>query len=341
MAARIDKTISKVSGASNYMEQLSQVTGNMNSITEDYYIKQIDKVINIYAKCVVPELDKYNTDEIRKLAKKIQTDYEKLDLSKLYVEKVKKSGKKTHSVRIRPRDIYDSDWFKSLKSLEDRCVELSEQFEIVSTGMSEIQSEIIKNNPGVVESFTFYGNLVNSVETINSVYICRKYINKIIEILLNPMYDSLKFIKDHWVAQIDTAIGAELRESKNKTESVTRDEIQNYVHTFVLAKYRLSLTGNSDQFAKILLSSMDDYDIASMDPSRFITVIDGLNLEGISGSENLKGMAQLAKDEISKIMGKKDITTAEILQDVEKFLNYGDNLPEELPESTIKDSVFD
>lgn len=336
MSIRIDKTIARVSGSSDYMGDLAQITGHMTTINKEFYIKQISEVMTTYEKGIRLVLKEIEANDI---VSKLDKAYEELNLSKLYEEKVhKKSKKVSMKLRLTPKDIYQSNWFKLLRQVESLATEVYNQFSLEGKDLKEKQLEIINKNRDSVETFTFYGKQITQPNVPKAIVICKKFINKILEIILTPMYDCMDYIKKHWVDQINQAVGAQVQKKTGKNE-ITQDEIQNYLYTFVLAKYRLDITGSTEHFTNVLLKSINEYEVASIDAARFLDVIENFKLDDIKGSEQLKQMAELAKDEMRKIIGKEDISPSEILKDIEKFLNVE---PEEKPVETeqVTDDIF-
>jgi hypothetical protein len=138
---------------------------------------------------------------------------------------------------------------------------------------------------------------------------------------------------DCFTPQIDEILGSKFEDKKN----ATREDIQGFVYTFVLAKYRLSLTSNSEEFTKILLQSMSENNIADMDAGRFCNIIDGINLDALDKKENIYKFAEATKTEIQKIMSGEKINPTEILKDIEQILNTG---AEEEEETSDVEDIF-
>lgn len=346
MTTRIDKTISKLSGAKDYMGQLAKITGNINSITEEYYIDQIKKVKMSYEMCLIPAYEKIG---LKSLVEQLQKEYNDLDLNNLYEDKVKKNKKhpekvKTkHVVRIRPKDIFESKWFNTLREIEASATNICKQFCIKSAGLSEETQKVINENRDTVEAFKFYNVSVTTGDVCAAVFISREHIGKIIEIILTPMYNVKKYMADHWLEQIDKVVGAKIKEEIGTDETVSREEVQNYIYTFILAKYRLEMTGKPDQFTKILLKSISQFDVAKTSPARLLNIIDSLKLEEIDNNKGIKEMTQLAKAEIQKIAENKEVTPQDILKDIDALLSYGDKEDEEeqKPVSGEKNELFE
>lgn len=338
MSIRIDKTIARVSGSTDYMKDLAQVTGHMNTIDKAFYLNQIGTIKTTYEKGIVMVLRKISADSI---LSKLEAAYRDLDLSKVYEEKEhKKSKTKKVSVKIRltPKDIYRSEWFRLLREVESSAVEVYNQFSLEGKELGEKQKEIISKNADSVEAFKFYGKAITEENVAEAVVVCKKFTNKILEILLTPMYDCLGYIKKHWLEQINVAVGAQVQQKTGKSD-ITQDEIQKYLYTFMLAKYRFDITGSNDQFTNVLFKSINEYDVAELDAGRFLDVIENFKLDNIQGSEQLKQMAELAKEEMKKIIGNDNISPSEILKDIEKFLNSEPEVKEEETEQ-ITDDIF-
>ena len=328
MTIRMDRTISKVAGINNYMDQLAIITGNIHSITPDYYMEklsQIDKMNHVIC-TELTGLELYN------LVKSIETEYNKLNLLNPYIEKKhKKSTKVSKKLILRPEDIYKSGWFKIFKSINGKCMDMFVQFEIDAASMGDKQKNIIKENPQTVETFKFYDVAMNTDRAYRCVYTCKKFIDRIIEIILTPMYDTKEFIKKHWDMRIDNVIGTQLKEKikDHEKHEVATEDIQRYVYIFVLSKYRLEVTGSPDQFAKVLMKSISEYDLAGIDASKFVQVIDGIDFDQVQNNKHIKDMAAIAKDEIIKISKNENISAREIMEDIDKFLSIGDDIKDD------------
>lgn len=345
MTTRIDRTMSKISGAKNYMDQLAQITGQINSIDEEFYTTQISKIKSIYKQCIIKSL----TDaKLNDLINELETNYTSLDLDSLYCEKVKKNKKNPdkpkirHVVRIRPKDIFESKWFTLMREVESNALNMCKQFELENNSMDEKTMKIIHENPDTVESFKFYGHKITDENIGSCCFICFKFINKIIEIVLSPMYDVKRHMNENWLDQIDSIVGAKMKEEMKTNESITRAEIQEYIYTFLLAKYRLEITGKPEQFTKVMLKSISQYDIANTNPARLLNIIDSLKLEEIGNNKGLQHVTDMAKKEIQKIVNNEEVTPKDILQDIDELLSYGDQPDEEeKPESGLKNELFD
>jgi len=342
--SKLDRTIIKFSGAKNYMDQLAQVTGHMNSIDEKFYTTQIAIVKTTYSS-IIKELEKYTEQSglIKDFITVINKKYKDLNLDVLYKDIFKEKKNKTvHKVRITPKDIYASDWFKLIVELEKNAADVIGQFEIENNKMSDKHKEIIAKEPLVVEAHTFYGLKVDNDAITGSIFATAKFMNKVIEILLTPMYDVKAYMDKHWIDQIDNVLGVELKKKfgDSKDIPITHEDIQNYVYTFILTKYRLELTGNTGEFAKTLMKTLDSSVIGSANPARFINLIDGLKLDEIKNNKGVKKVVELARNELIKLNENKDIKPAELLNDINEILSYGDKEDEPEKEEQQEEDIF-
>ena len=321
MRTKIDRVITRISGSSDYMGDMSKVTGNIESIDREYYTSQLKKLVGIQ-NVIEKEFKQHEelSSELKNLTRLFHNEFELIDLEKPYKErKNNNTGKIRYKLQLTPKNIYDSKWFEYLKRFESSATTVCDQFEIDGISIGEKQQEIINKNPSTVKAFKFYGLAINEPNVCKTVWICKTYCNKAIEIVLSPMYDAKKYIVNHWLPQIDEILSSKIEDQKN----ATREDIQGFVYTFVLAKYRLTLTSNSEEFTKILLQSMSENNIANMDAGRFCNIIDGINLDALDKKENVYKFAEATKTEIQKIMSGEKVNPTEILQDIERILNTG------------------
>ena len=332
MRTKIDRVITKVSGSSDYMNDMARITGNIKTVDKDYYIQRLNMINNTF-NVIQKELDNHvqNSNQLKQFKELIANEYHKLDILNPYSKQVNKKSKKIkYKLRLSPKSIYESEWFKLIKKLETISASLCQQFEIEKITITEKQEKIFKENPDTVDAFKFFDLLITDPKVYQTVYISHTYINKILEIVLSPAYDAKKFIINHWMPQIDEVICSQIESEQD----MTRSDIQNFVYTFVLAKYRLDLTSDSEEFTKVLLQSMSETNIVDMDAGRFLNVIDNINLDKLDKKDNIYKFAEATKSEIQKIMSGEKINPTEILKDIEKILD--DTQVEEV-ESDVED----
>lgn len=345
----LDKTIVKFSGAKNYMDQLAQITGHMTDINEEFYNKQINMVKSTY-NSIMNKLENYKTREVQTFIKNTKEHYTSLNLNELYHDVLNVRSKKSknppklqHKVRITPKDIYNSAWFKDMLELEKNAADIVGEFEITSNKMNETHKKLVDTNPGVIESFKFYGIRVNDDETTGLVFATSKFINKIIEIILTPMYDVRAKMDKNWLPRINDVLGVELKNklgNKAKDIPITEEDIKDYVYKFLLTKYRLDVTGNVGDFTKTLMSTLDSSVVSDANPARFINLMDNLKIDEIENSKGVKKIVELARSELVKISENKDMKPAELLSDINKILNYEESDSEEEKKDQEEEDIF-
>lgn len=322
------------------MEQLATITGHMNDINEEFYTKQIGIVKSMYS-AILKELKKHSdkSEILSSFINSTSSNYTSLNLDELYHDvlktrskKSKKPAKMQHKVRITPKDIYNSNWFKDMVELEKTATDLTGQFDIESNKMSESHKKIVETDQNIIDTFKFYGVAVDDDEITGTIFVTSKFINKIIEIILTPMYDVKAKMDKNWLPKINDVLGVELKNklgSKAKDIPVTEEDIKNYVYTFLLTKYRLEITGNVGEFAKTLMSTLDSSVIGNANPARFINLMDNLKVDEIENNKGVKKVIELARNELVKISENQDIKPSELLNDINEILSYGDELDEE------------
>lgn len=328
---KIDHVITKVSGSNNYMNDLSSITGNIMTIDREYYLSQLQKIQMANAVIKKNILDLYSKTEEKELKQLVEVFEKKekeLNISNPYQQKVNNKTKKVKNILVlTPKKLYESNWFKFVREIETNCATLISQFEIENGEIQDKQREIFKNNPETLNSFLFYNLRMDNEDVYRTNYLLAKFANKVIEIVLSPAYDAEKFIRNHWMKQIDDVL--------SNGKGMERKEIQHMVYMFVLAKYRLSLTSDSEEFTKILLKTLDDSSIGNLDAARFLDIVEGIDLEKMDKKENVYKFAEGAKEEIKKILTTKNINPTEILKDIEKLINKEEEETKE--ESKIED----
>lgn len=345
MSIQIQKVVGKATGITNYNEILARVTGHIMSIDKDTYFNAIKKIKLMYENCLTPVIKSLN----EKTFETLQTQYKKLNLNELTVVKIKKSGKTTTNWRIKPQDIYNSEWFKTLREIENGATNFCKQFSITRAGFSDETKKIIQENPNTVKTFKLLGRRINEdveydkdskLKIVEAGYIIVQYCKKITEIILTPMYDVKTYMKNHWINQINDVLNLNIKEETDKTD-ITIDDIQDYLYSYMLLEYRLNITGSTSEATKIIMNTLSVTDSEKFSASSLATVIDRFNLENISGSSNIKRFAQLTSQELRKIGENKNISPEEILQDLDKIFNLDEEeVKEKKTEEDLPEDIF-
>lgn len=327
MSTRIDKTISKVAGVNNYMNQLAKITGNIHTVDKPYYLQQIEKLKRLEEE--LNTLLQTNVIEFN-LSSELDTRFKKLNLETVYIIKPpSKKSKKAHpkpkeKLRLRPEDIYASEWFKLIKEISKNIQTIMKQFEIESDQFTDNQKKIIEQDEKILDVYKFYGGKMDNSEIYKIVFNANKIIVDIMELILSPAYDMKNYIIKNWNPRIDEVVGSQLQNSKNKelseaSKSLTTQDIQHYVYIFVLSKYKFEITGAPDAFIKNIMNEFDDVSMGNITPDKFISIVDNIKFDKIGNNKNVKLMAELAKKEVKKLSENDKITPDEIMKDIDEF----------------------
>lgn len=302
--SKIDKIICKYSGSKNYMDQLAKVTGHIFNVNREYYTAQIKNVKSCY-QVIISELNKYHTEQLDTFVIKISKAYKKINLDLLFHDVIKKQ-KTVNKVRIYPKDIYNSEWYRLLNELGKKITDVVEQFNIKQEECTSEQKELMKDQ-NFIDSFRFMDIKIDNKDITKSIYIISKFLDKITDIILTPMYNVQKYINEHWLDEIDNAFNLK---TAGINQPLTQEEIKEYLVNFVNIKYRMDITGNAADLTKILMNNVDLNKLNDLEPSKFINIIDGIKGEYVNNNKNIKKMIDIVKEKVNDIdKGKFDIVS--------------------------------
>ena len=302
MNCNLDDTIKSVTGKGNYMEGLSKVTGQIMSINMDMYIAAIDKITGYTLAALSCLCSVQNASEqLDEVISTLESESEKLDLKNSAIVKTKKG--KLH-VGIRPKNIFKSDWFNCIKNIESTINKFySVVFESYSeTGRYSFEdyNKIITDDPKIPSMYKLYSMEIRDKLTYSYIALARENTRKIINIILEPMYDIKGTIDRNWhivskAFKKDHGLG-------------TEENIKDMLLKFMLAKYKVSITGCVDHYMSLLLDVVGDGNIVDVDGARFLEIMDSIDLDSLDKKDNVYNFASNAKDIIQSILTNKKIT---------------------------------
>lgn len=340
---KVDKVITKYSGSANYMDQLARITGHLNSINEEYYNNAVN-TLKLHYKTIKTLFSKpeFSCSTMNNLLNDLDLKYNQLNLDVLYEDITKKSKKSTkptkviHKIKVTPKNIYESQWYTLMKQIDKRVLTILEQFNVKDDNIDEVLKQMETMDMYIIETYKFYTVSVNNITVLRSLSVAYKLFNKINEIILHPMYDLKSTIEKNWMPEIDKTLGLDLMK---KNDSVTPMNVQEYIYTFVLTKYRLELTGNTTEFTKTILNTIDITTMKDVNPTTFIHLIDGIQVDSLKNKAGVKKIIDVVKGEFIKLSENKNISTIDILEDINNIL---EDKIEETKESQIEpDTVFE
>lgn len=299
MSVQIKQVIAKATGNVNYEDALKMITGPVMTIDKEFYLKQLSNIQIYFEKFILPEIKKLSEQE----AIKLDRLYRQVDLSKVYVTRVKKSGKKTQKLRLHPQDIYNSEWFQNLRIIQKNGIKFCKQFNITKLGITDSVKEIINGNMQAARLFKFLGRTVledctysgnGELKVIAAAFAIREFTKKITEIVLTPMYDVRKYMETHWRDEISQVLNTRLSEETGKM-GITDDSVRDALYTYVLFQYRLEVTNSPAEITKLLKKNLQFSQLDNFSASDLATIIEGFNLKAIDGNiESIEKLQNVA-----------------------------------------------
>ena len=305
------------------MDQLSRITGNIHTINKEYYLSQLKRL-----KLLEDNLSSNFKTEVIKtdLSNELSTKFASLSIDTAYIlkprgKKSKKVNKKpTEKLRLRPEDIYASDWFKCIKEISKNIQTIMNQYEIENDQFGDNQKKIIEQDEKILDVYKFYGGRMDNSEIYKVVFSSHGLVNDIIELVLSPAYDMKEYIIKNWNPKIDEIVGNQLEKSKAIKGELTRADIQHYVYIFVLSKYKFEISGAPDAFIKNIMNEFDDVSMSNITPDKFVQIVDNIKFDKLgNNNKSVKLMADLAKAEVKKLSENDKITPEEIINIFHNF----------------------
>lgn len=335
MIRDFDSKINKLTDSVNYMDQLQQITGNLFSIDKEYFEDMLKKV-DVMEKLIVPSLIQYFEDpetEIIKRYQKISSEFNVVESSIMLVEKKRgrKSKKPSKTVEIVNHDcigekLLKTEWFCVLKELEQKSNDLLEAFD--SSDYSKVKA-VYDSDKTLLTIKTFYGVPITSSQKLSALKNINKITNQIIDLYTHPLYDVNKKIHNNW-----TKLGNIFKDIGET------DEIIKMLEQFMICKYRCEITGNNKYYMKLFQSIFQGENaVAQIDGSKFLRIVDSVDMSQLSDNANLSKFADSIKT-IIKSMSTGEKTLEESLECVKGI--FGDDDIKEISEERAKiDSMDD
>lgn len=309
----IDRGIAEITGIQDYMSELAKVTGHINSIDVEFYTKQLANITKAHH-LIIREADKFIETHAGNafvaLRDSLVAAWKNLDLAHAINREYrrKKTDTKTSvHVVIKPADIYRSQWFGIIKEAETAANKLCEEFDMFVYLSQEDFDKMHSTHYDSIEIYQFYGLKLNTIEACHLVSTFHRYLNKVIEIVLTPAYDCKAKIAKKWDGRFDKMF------VKQIGADAPTEDIQKIVYNFVIAKYRLGLTGSTAQFEKIFLDIVPNDDIAELNSARYLNLIDSIDLSEFDKNDKIRMFAQSAKDAIHELMSGERVNAQAVI----------------------------
>lgn len=312
----IDTCVAKITGHSNYMEDLKMVTGNIFSIQPEIYHRAIDKVCkcndNIVT-CLYKIYNEKTSDKFDEILSKITNEYENYKIK----DKVFTTNKKGREViGATPKQLINSTWFDLIKNLER---DINTYFDEVFKAKDEKQTydnfqAIMDKNKECRSLYKIYDMSIESREMFNNLSFIRGFANEIVNILLKPMYDVDYVIEKNW---------HKVSKAFNGTD-MTQHDVRSMLTKYIYAKYKVSMTNTKTPYIDLIIDIVGRDGIAETKSARFLEIIDAVNLDVMDKKTNAYEFATAVKTLVTEGMQHK-IIDPEIYKRVEeKMISTGE-----------------
>ena len=336
----IEGQINRLSGQQNYMNQLEQVVGKIDQIDYDMYHAAIDKCapcdnnLRILSNRFL-KVECMNEDGKQLFTNFIRTQDEFNIATKTFAleeRKSKKSGKEKAPREIitfnhRPMEIFKSPWFKCVRAIEKST---REYLKVIFgkgdyanlTYTPDMFVKHLETNP-VKESVSTYFEIPITIKdaamfmNIANAYKCSKII---INTFMNPMYDIRARIHKNPGIISKVFRSKPLQATAGEALSSPED-IVDILEQFIVAKYRATISGNNKHFIKLFSSLVDPSSSTKIEGTKFLDIMDNLNLEDLDKSSATFKFANASKDLIKKVVTSGELDGVEIAEKITEILN--------------------
>ena len=349
----IDAQIAKISGQENYMDSLQKITGNIMTVDREMYHEKHTKIsacdfnIKILLKRIYDEEPNKTILEVKTL---YDTESAKLNIKDgtfmMYQRKSKKKSKPPCEIVApghSPSDLIKTDWFKHVKHIEKEINKFMissfpEKFEDKDKNFEYIDAEY-KQHPELMDIRTIYDCKICSPNIFKSFMQLHKCCKIIINILLLPMYDVKKCIRNHW-SKIEQIFKTK---AFQQTGIASPDDVVEMLYQFIVAKYRATVTGNNKHYVKLFLNTVGNENVSNIDGARFMEIMDSIDLDKLNKDEKVYKFALGAKTAMQKIVKNENANAEEIIRELDSMFkdDGGDTSKTDVSSDKSKNTKYD
>ena len=341
--AQLEKSLESLCGT-DYMEQLSTVTGAITTIDLDLYRKAIE-VFDSSSKKILVLLDR-----IRQIAPSTELHAIFIHLDEQYrnmafMEKAIVPNRKTGNPQVEdayiPKSLISSEWFSIIRSIESNIFHTID--DVFNSG--EVVSKLNDKRKNLFDKYSYedFSRIIDENPLLNikvfDIVLADKttyeyflrihdYASNIVNLIMQPMYDVQARLEKSWDKTLSKVFA--------KMKDMNKDLIVRLMTQFVYAKYRTELTGNPKFFTEMLQGG-DDKVLASLDGARFLDVMDTINLEQMDPSSKGRKFTEAAKTIMHKLVASGDTIDPKLIGEVESILK-DDMVGEALTELSTVDT---
>lgn len=338
----------------NWATELQSVTGAMFHIDMPLFksvLQTIDETQRMIKTCLETVEDpSTQLIELRETFVHVCDDY---DIPHKAIYMKKRPGKpdlEEVAPEYMPIAIVKTEWFSLIKHIEKELYDLISRIFISSDGehsatrdsklrstfvdqfpYSKLQSEI-EVHPQILELHRFCDMRLDNPQFYTSLLVIHDYLNKVINIILTPMYDVQAKVTRSYEKDLARAFKPYISKGE-----MTKDLVIGLLVQFTIAQYRCQLTGNQKYYMQLVTNEITDGQISKMDGPRFIEVMDSVNMEELDPKSKTAGFAVKAKAIMKKMIelpkDSKITDLSGIIQEVKTLMNGSDEIKAALPEA--------
>lgn len=338
---QLEKSITSLCGP-EYMDQLSQVTGDVNFIDLDLYKSVVDMICKCNLNLLIlldriKRLHPKDCKEIDLILKHFDEQVKLMDFEhKAVVPKPRNPKVMDVANAYIPRNLISTPWFNDIRLMEKNVYNfinstfLSTEHltktdvkrqEISHTYTWEAFSKILSDNPTISSSYRIFGiSIAENQETYDYFMKIQHNANQIINALMRPMYDVEGKIEKNWDKKLSKIFKTvEEKVIPGKKQEMDKEFVIKLLVQFVCAKYRSDITGNPKYFSQMLRGG-DDAMMSKINGSRFLDIMDMINTDQMDPSSRGKKFTDAAKTIMQKIVKSGDTADTKIIMEVEAIL---------------------
>ena len=329
-----DNVINSVSGQANYMDSLSKIIGNIQHIDLDRYKAARDTIVT-QERLLKGAIGKFteeslNGTELKTRFDEYLTGSAEMDMeNKAIIWYKRKAGKKASQKKKDkparekvndshiPSRLVKTQWFHSVKHLERSAKKLLAILEFdEEKSMEENWNAIDKRfaeDPNQRDIHSWYDYKLSSKDDLVRMIFIRDTCLKIMDPLLVPMYDHRETIAKNWhlVANVF-----------NSNTDLTPALVQDVLAKFTVARYRCEIFGTTKYYMKLFGDVLNSPAVVNengdLDGSKFMEVIDSINLDRFDKSANTYKFINAATPIMRKLV---DPNCKESMEDILKEIN--------------------
>ena len=330
MNINLNATLTKYCG-SDYLEVLKPVLGNPNDVNLDVYKLKINKMYKCEKNIITlfKAINKINPskdlalihDKLIKESNNLEINKntfiikEKYSFNKKTRKNVKVSETEVINDKYLPSELYKTDWFNIIKSIEKSIYR--EMFNIFNyqSVVKEKDGKTTDARRKIDTIFTFdkYQEILKNTENRNKIIIynidvldeeifnnflkIHYFASTIINELLTPTYDPHLKIQKAWDKKLHTMFKPEtLRKMK-----ISKENICKMLENLMSSNYKAQITGNQKYFLQMLQQNISEQDFDEISGARFIDMLSDVNEDILGVDKNVAIYARQSKKFINEI----------------------------------------